>query len=258
MCRLHLPLLAQTQNQIEDKQRWEISQGAHYNAVIRFLSVLTTHTGAICKQQVEPARDWRSDCLEKQGEPVVEICGVLGRLHSSQGLAQSNNNAKLNYSAKHETMLLDTSTTRSGASKGGKERYAETEKLPSRGTLPKRRFLAPKLASPGTSGGDPIGKFRELSGKKKNAEIRVPSEKLWPFSCKVSETARHKPSLFCSKLSFCIFFLSFFFFPQPRKQKTARKSEVVKKTNIDECEHSSRIKNGERSAVRSNKIAMGA
>jgi hypothetical protein len=34
---------------------------------------------------------------------VVEICGVLGRLHSSQGLAHSNNNAKLNDSAKHET-----------------------------------------------------------------------------------------------------------------------------------------------------------
>jgi hypothetical protein len=29
---------------------------------------------------------------------VVEICGVLGRLHSSQGLARSNKNAKLNYS----------------------------------------------------------------------------------------------------------------------------------------------------------------
>jgi hypothetical protein len=40
---------------------------------------------------------------------VVKICGVLGRLHSSQGLARSNNNAKLNYSAKHETILLATS-----------------------------------------------------------------------------------------------------------------------------------------------------
>jgi hypothetical protein len=37
---------------------------------------------------------------------VVEICGVLGRLHSSQGLTRSNNNAKSNYSAKHETILL--------------------------------------------------------------------------------------------------------------------------------------------------------
>jgi hypothetical protein len=34
---------------------------------------------------------------------VVEICGVLGRLHSSQELAHLNNNAKLNDSAKHET-----------------------------------------------------------------------------------------------------------------------------------------------------------
>jgi hypothetical protein len=33
----------------------------------------------------------------------------LGRLHSSQGLARSNNNAKLNYSAKHETIWLATS-----------------------------------------------------------------------------------------------------------------------------------------------------
>jgi hypothetical protein len=32
----------------------------------------------------------------------------MGRLHSSQGLARSNNNAKLNYSAKHETILLAT------------------------------------------------------------------------------------------------------------------------------------------------------
>ena len=55
----------------------------------------------ICNQQVEPAKDWRSDCLEKQSLLVVELCGVLGRLHSIQGLAQSNNNARLNYSAKH-------------------------------------------------------------------------------------------------------------------------------------------------------------
>ena len=55
----------------------------------------------ICNQQVESAKDWRSDCLEKQSLLVVELCGVLGRLHSIQGFAQSNNNAKLNYSAKH-------------------------------------------------------------------------------------------------------------------------------------------------------------
>jgi hypothetical protein len=56
-----------------------------------------------CNQQVEPAKDWSSDCLEKQNLLVVELCGVLGRLHSNQGLAQSNNNARLNYSAKHVT-----------------------------------------------------------------------------------------------------------------------------------------------------------
>jgi hypothetical protein len=39
----------------------------------------------------------------------IELCGVLGRLHSIEGLAQSNNNAKLNYSAKHYQMLLETS-----------------------------------------------------------------------------------------------------------------------------------------------------
>jgi uncharacterized low-complexity protein len=39
----------------------------------------------------------------------IELCGVLGRLHSIEGLAQSNNNAKLNYSAKHDQMLLETS-----------------------------------------------------------------------------------------------------------------------------------------------------
>jgi hypothetical protein len=52
---------------------------------------------------VELAKDWRRDFLEKQNLLDVGICGVLGRLHSSQGLAHSNNNVKLNDSAKHET-----------------------------------------------------------------------------------------------------------------------------------------------------------
>jgi hypothetical protein len=78
-------------------------KGAQTNAVIKLSSVLTTHTGATCNQPVELAKDWRSDCLEKQNLLVVEICGVLGRLHSSQELSHSNNNAKLNDSAKHET-----------------------------------------------------------------------------------------------------------------------------------------------------------
>jgi hypothetical protein len=78
-------------------------KGAQTNAIIKFLSVLTTHTGATCNQPVELAKDWRSNCLEKQNLLVVGICGVIGRLHSSQGLAHSNNNAKLNVSAKHKT-----------------------------------------------------------------------------------------------------------------------------------------------------------
>jgi hypothetical protein len=70
--------------------------------LIKFLSVIITHAGATCNQLVELTKDWRSDCLEKQNLLDIGICGVLGRLHSSQGLAHSNNNAKLNASAKHE------------------------------------------------------------------------------------------------------------------------------------------------------------
>jgi hypothetical protein len=58
---------------------------------------------------VELAKDWRSGCLEKQNLLNIGICGVLGRLHSSQGLAHSNNNAKLNDSTKHETNAAGTS-----------------------------------------------------------------------------------------------------------------------------------------------------
>jgi hypothetical protein len=58
---------------------------------------------------VEPVKDWRSDCLAKRNLVRVEHCGVLGRLHSIEGLAQSNDNVKLNYSAKHDQMLLETS-----------------------------------------------------------------------------------------------------------------------------------------------------
>jgi hypothetical protein len=52
---------------------------------------------------VELTKDWRSDFLEKQNLLDIGICGVIGRLHSSQGFAYSNNNAKLNDSAKHKT-----------------------------------------------------------------------------------------------------------------------------------------------------------
>jgi hypothetical protein len=75
-------------NTKQKKMWWNGSQGAHTSAVIKFLSGLTTHTGATYNQPVELARDWRSDCLEKQNLLVGEICGVLGRLHSDEGLAQ--------------------------------------------------------------------------------------------------------------------------------------------------------------------------
>jgi hypothetical protein len=54
-------------------------------------------------------KDWRSDCLAKQNLVGVELCGVLGRLHSIEGLAQSNNNVKLNNSATHNQTLLEMS-----------------------------------------------------------------------------------------------------------------------------------------------------
>jgi hypothetical protein len=57
---------------------------------------------------VEPAKDWMSDCLAKRNLLVAEICGVLGSLHSMEGLAHSNNNAKLNSSATHDQTLLAT------------------------------------------------------------------------------------------------------------------------------------------------------
>jgi hypothetical protein len=69
------------------------------------------HIGTTCNQPVELTKDWRSDCLEKQNLLVVEICGVLGRCTQFEGLAQSNNNAKMNNSAKHDQTLLVTSET---------------------------------------------------------------------------------------------------------------------------------------------------
>jgi hypothetical protein len=109
-CR-RLPLLAQTQkNKNRQQNRGVVAhKGAQTSAFIKLLALLTKHTGANCNQLVEPGKDWRSDCLAKRNLVGVELCGVLGRLHSIEGLAQSNNNAKLNYSAKHDQMLLDTS-----------------------------------------------------------------------------------------------------------------------------------------------------
>jgi hypothetical protein len=103
-------LLAQIQKQNRRQNRGLFAhKGAQTSAVIKFLSVLTKHTGPNWNQLVEPVKDWRSDCLAKRNLDGVELCGVLGRLHSIEGLAQSNNNAKLNYSAKHEQKLLKMS-----------------------------------------------------------------------------------------------------------------------------------------------------
>jgi hypothetical protein len=96
-----MPLLAQTQKQNRQQNRGVFAhKGAQTSAIIKFLSVRTTHTGATCNQPVEPVKEWRSDCLNEQDLLVGEFCGFPERLHSLEGLAQSNNNAKLNNSAK--------------------------------------------------------------------------------------------------------------------------------------------------------------
>jgi hypothetical protein len=82
----------------------------------------------ICNQQVEPAKDWRSDCLEKQSLLVVELCGVLGRLHSIQGLAQSNNIARLNYSAKHVIKAAGNKVQKVSKGMGGKGKKTQERK----------------------------------------------------------------------------------------------------------------------------------
>jgi hypothetical protein len=82
----------------------------------------------ICNQQGEPAKDWRSDCLEKQSLLVVELCGVLGRLHSIQGLAQSNNNARLNYSAKHIIKAAGNKVQKLSKGMGGKGKHKRENK----------------------------------------------------------------------------------------------------------------------------------
>jgi hypothetical protein len=102
------------------KRRVFAHKGAQTNVVIKFLSVLTKHTGANCNQLVEPTKDWRSDCLAKRNLVSVELCGVSERLHSMEGLAQSNNNAKLNYSGKHHQTLLMTSLENNEGARGGR------------------------------------------------------------------------------------------------------------------------------------------
>jgi hypothetical protein len=70
---------------------------------------------------VEPVKDWRSDCLRERDLLVGEFCGVVGGLHSSQGLAQSNNNAKLNNSAKMYRRLLETKCEKNKDQRGKKK-----------------------------------------------------------------------------------------------------------------------------------------
>jgi hypothetical protein len=112
-------LLAQTQKQNRQQNRGVFAhKGTQTSAVIKFLFVLTTHTGANFNQPVETAEDWRSDCLGEQDLLVRELCGFLGRLHSLEGLAQSNNNAKLNNSAKHDQMLPITCAKADKAKEG--------------------------------------------------------------------------------------------------------------------------------------------
>jgi hypothetical protein len=115
-------LLAQTQKQNRQQNRGVFAhKGAQTSAIIKFLSVLTTHTGATCNQPVEPVKDWRSDCLRERDLLVGEFCGVVGRLHSSQGLTQSNNNAKLNNSAKTYRRSLETKCENNKEQRGKKK-----------------------------------------------------------------------------------------------------------------------------------------
>ena len=97
-----------------------------------------------CNQQVEPAQDWRSDCLEKQSLLVTELCGILGRLHLMQGLAQSNNNARLNYSAKHVTKLLETKCKRWSKVRKKKEHRKRSAAGSAHGLRAARTESAPK------------------------------------------------------------------------------------------------------------------
>jgi hypothetical protein len=132
-------LLARTQNKIDDKTGVYLLTKA---LKLVLLSVLTKHTGANYNQPVEPAKDWRSECLDKQNLHVVELCGVLGRLHSSQGLAQSNNNAKLNNSATHDQTLMETNVKKvenkeQNVERGGVFRWEEKNACPGR-TVSKR------------------------------------------------------------------------------------------------------------------------
>jgi hypothetical protein len=102
---------------------------------------------------VEPAKDWRSDCLAKRNLVGVELCGVLERLHSIEGLAQSNNNAKLNYSAKSVTTAAGNKVQKKQGLGGKKLRKKEQRNRKAsspygkRPPAPKRRSLHSEYCS---------------------------------------------------------------------------------------------------------------
>jgi hypothetical protein len=105
---------------MDDNNRvYRLSMALKTSVVTKFLFILTKHTGANCNKPVEPTKDWSSYCLEGQNLLVVEVCGVLGRLHSAEGLAQSSNNAKLSKDAKHITKATDYMCESEGASSRG-------------------------------------------------------------------------------------------------------------------------------------------
>jgi hypothetical protein len=92
---------ANTKNEIDDKT------GMYLLTKALKLVLLSNYYPFLPSTQGRTATNWWN--LRKIGGAiawrdknllVVEIFGVLGRLHSNQGLAQSNNNAMLNYSAK--------------------------------------------------------------------------------------------------------------------------------------------------------------
>jgi hypothetical protein len=97
----------QTQNKNRcKKEDGTAHKGAQTNAVIKFLSDLTNHTGATCNRPVE-LLEIKVQRLIGTKSARSRICGVLGRLHSDEGLAQTNNNAELNKSAKPVTYTAD-------------------------------------------------------------------------------------------------------------------------------------------------------
>jgi hypothetical protein len=106
-CR-RLPWLAQTQKQNQRQNR-----GVTAHKTLKLVLLSNSYTFLPCKQRPSATNRWNSQKNEgaiawrNKNLLVVELCGVMGRLHPMEGLAQSNNNAKLNYSAKHDQKLLE-------------------------------------------------------------------------------------------------------------------------------------------------------